>query len=51
MLGVGIVGVTALKFTNATTVTLSDYRDDVLKNAEKNITFWFRTNEKREQNS
>lgn len=35
--GVGIVGIAALKYTKARTVILSDYRDDVLQNAEKNI--------------
>lgn len=35
--GVGIVGITALKYTKSLNVTLSDYRDDVLNNAEKNI--------------
>lgn len=35
--GVGIAGITALKYTKAKSVTLSDYRDDILRNVEKNI--------------
>lgn len=35
--GVGIAGITVLKYTKAKEVTLSDYRDDILRNVEKNI--------------
>jgi len=35
--GVGIGGITVLKYTKAKEVTLSDYRDDILRNVEKNI--------------
>ena len=35
--GVGIGGIAVLKYTKAKEVTLSDYRDDILRNVEKNI--------------
>ena len=35
--GVGIAGITVLKYTKAKQVILSDYRDDILQNVEKNI--------------
>lgn len=35
--GVGIGGITVLKYTKAKEITLSDYRDDILINVEKGI--------------
>ena len=35
--GVGIAGITALKYTKAKEITLSDYRQDILLNVEMNV--------------
>ena len=35
--GVGIGGITALRFTEAKQVVLSDYKNDILKNARDNM--------------